>query len=681
MSSFKQISSAISILNSFLVVWKNEPKLKTTMNINNILYHYRSSVKVGEIERYVITYNLYQGDEVPSEVILDSLWVKIKNIEPITYRAAYLMGPYTLYCDVRSDTYHHSQKLFISADKPKYEPNLQPQQDFTVELSLHNLKNKYVWIVDVISQIIFTSNTQVSFEISIASSKDSLKGDIDSNTFISSFEPKLTVNRFDTLDLWNFPRENIDVGNKPEHLVILTHGLHSNVTADLYYLKEQIEKSQKNFENEILNVEGFTGNVCKTEKGIKYLGARLAEYIVNQLYNQRVIKISFIGHSLGGLVQTFAIAYISINYPWFFEKVIPINFITLASPLLGIVTDNPAYIKMLLSAGIVGKTGQDLGLDVSSKTNPLLYMLPGPTCKNVLRKFKYRTVYANATNDGIVPLYTSSLLFLNYDEVLKNLKSNHDYLQNKGIINSNNFISKNVIYPLSKAIGTWPSLKSYANDISKIPKVSVINSAVSVLNPPLPDEAYIIDPQTRHDIILHDKIYTERDLPYKESSKFDSIDNSISLSKTFTISCLSDYKKIEEEIARKWHEGLIWRKVIVSLKSDAHNNIIVRRRFSNAYGWPVIDHLIKNHFHNQTTQKASENLPKFNTLHEDLTWITKPHVDSVFDVGPAGMISTFGELLESLKNNTLSAQSEISEDQSHLQKNNLPSDINNLFDY
>ncbi|KAJ8137432.1 hypothetical protein OY671_009355, partial [Metschnikowia pulcherrima] len=34
-----------------------------------------------------------------------------------------------------------------------------------------------------------------------------------------------------------------------------------------------------------------------------------------------------------------------------------------------------------------------------------------------------------------------------------------------------------------------------------------------------------------------------------------------------------------------------WRKVLVYLPPDAHNNIIVRRRFANGYGWGVIEHL------------------------------------------------------------------------------------------
>lgn len=54
--------------------------------------------------------------------------------------------------------------------------------------------------------------------------------------------------------------------------------------------------------------------------------------------------------------------------------------------------------------------------------------------------------------------------------------------------------------------------------------------------------------------------------------------------------------KVEEKIARAYHRDLSWRKVLVRLEPDAHNNIVVRRMFANAYGWPVVKHLVDTHF-------------------------------------------------------------------------------------
>jgi hypothetical protein len=54
--------------------------------------------------------------------------------------------------------------------------------------------------------------------------------------------------------------------------------------------------------------------------------------------------------------------------------------------------------------------------------------------------------------------------------------------------------------------------------------------------------------------------------------------------------------RIEEKIARAYHRDLSWRKVLVRLEPDAHNNMVVRRMFANAYGWPVVKHLCDTHF-------------------------------------------------------------------------------------
>lgn len=59
---------------------------------------------------------------------------------------------------------------------------------------------------------------------------------------------------------------------------------------------------------------------------------------------------------------------------------------------------------------------------------------------------------------------------------------------------------------------------------------------------------------------------------------------------------------LEGMIERRWNNGLSQREVIVKLKPDVHNNIITKRSFANAYGWPVIDHLIENHFKGSTSE-------------------------------------------------------------------------------
>ena len=296
---------------------------------HKILYRQTKSVKAGEIERFKINFTPHaEGDEV---IMPPTLWVKVKNLEPVSKRAIYLAGPYILYVDCKLLDYDSNTKYFVTADQPVFEPQLLAGQSFYIQLSCHTLKKSYSWIVDVVSQIIFNNTISIDFEIMIGTCKQVLhdasfaEKNILNSDKVGCFNSLLHVDNWDTLDLWNLP---VLQPNKPKHLVILTHGLHSNASADMLYLKEQIDRIvdlRKSHDEDIV-VKAFFGNIGKTERGIKYLGSRVAEYIIdliteNDLLNDgKVEKISLIGHSLGGCVQTFAIAYLKINFPWFLTK-------------------------------------------------------------------------------------------------------------------------------------------------------------------------------------------------------------------------------------------------------------------------------------------------------------------------------------------------------------------------
>lgn len=527
-------------------------------------------------------------------------------------RAAYLAGPYVLYVDCRPEEYNVHEKSFVTADQPVFDLQLLPGKAFYAELLCHTYRPKYRWTVDVVSQILFNNSIATNFDVCIATDKDM--------SHYSVPAPHFAVSVYDTLDLWNLP---VPDTTKPLHLVILTHGLHSNVSADMMFLKEQIDSLQEN-----VVVKGFFGNVCKTEKGIKYLGSRVAEYVVGLVRNETfssVDKISFVGHLLGGLVQTFAIAYLQSNYPWFFEKIRPVNFVTLASPMLGVIHENPTYVKLALLAGVVGRTGQELGLQLTEVgKKPLLLLLASGITHKVLKRFMRRTVYANVVNDGIVPLRTSALLYLDYhglsllvgpgEKVAEDAKipvdlPNNEDSQTLPLLSMLSFFMPQKQRDRYSRYQTNSSSTESGNSIERtleeIPKPSMIESATSLILPPLPSTKYITDPDSRENVILHDKVYSEDDLPNLKEDGTKQQDQK----KKGVIQMISDKRNefrqliegnvsehYEEEIAREYHKLMLWRKVLVKLKPDAHNNIVVRRRFANAYGWPVIEHLVENHF-------------------------------------------------------------------------------------
>lgn len=718
-----QMSKIPDATQALIYKWEKPYRLPATLAIMSeeaLLYRFRSRVTIGQVERYVLTYTPEKKSHYSKEGTYltpdqSSLFVRVKNCESLHKRAAYLMGPYILYVDARPAEFTHLKPCYITADQPSFEPNLQPSQAFTAELSCHIIRDQYVWVVDVVSQMLFSSKTSVEFEIGVARSVEAFA----SKKYVPS--PFLKVQRLNTKALWSLPPP---MPEKPVHLVILTHGLHSNVGADMLYLKEQIEKSSK--DNVI--VRGYHDNVCKTERGVKYLGMKVAEYVVNEAYDPKVNRISFVAHLLGGLVQTFAVAYIAHNFPWFFRKVRPVNFVAIASPLLGISKiDSPSYVQAALSLGAVGRTGQELSLTPTELdgTKALLELLPSGVSLTVLRRFNRRTVYANAVNDGIVPLRTSALLFLDYEglkDVARLLNSGEspskdsqnansqassfqpapsvlqkpqkkvynipDFMSTLSFVYSGNpLISitnesaqakpeetrlgerdvsevlrqnqskspsslpsqsketsthigeipefpvspqqtnlQSFLTPLQNAFASWVAPQGTEESPSDtnenpLPKASVIESAKSILLPTLPPKEYILDPSARQDPVIHDKFYDDEDIKrFKENKRVgdrthetpspDSLligNQSSDTKQDFALNPFADNfssffasksKKevVEEQIAMKWHDGMRWRKVLVNVKPDAHNNVIVRRRFANAYGWSVVDHIVKEHF-------------------------------------------------------------------------------------
>ncbi|TPR12122.1 Fungal specific transcription factor domain family protein [Aspergillus niger] len=834
------------------------------------------------------------------------LHVKVKNTSALPLRAAYLHGPYTLYASCYPSTYNPNLGVDQQESEciPQYEPYLKAGGTWNATLTVpqntchsrgeqhYDSEKSTTWVIEIISQVVFSSTATVNFELLVGRDENSVESLATGASFGAGlpkaaqlhdhwsvetrgkqvlatkgvYSRSITLLLDDTASLWNTPylppvgsddeqASAINGDNESEpfkdnhskkiHLVVLTHGLHSNLGADMLYLKESIDAAvrlaksrakangqglgdQQNAEaypameraghedsdyddEEQVIVRGFPGNATRTERGIQYLGKRLAKYVLRiacpeqpfgsqkgvgknpgpftpwkratgespqhdqsrDMYAEpsicgnggyQVTSISFVGHSLGGLVQTYAIAYIQKHFPDFFDKIRPVNFIALATPFLGLSNENPVYVRFALDLGLVGRTGQDLGLswtaprmrsgwetliggrghsvnsqgvpDVRSK--PLLRVLPCGPAHEVLTKFQRRTIYSNVVNDGIVPLRTSCLLFLDWkglDRVEKARRENgivgtmaewgwaeltgansnssrthlaseveltianeqssygnvarsrtddaspkqdvtiaggvascttdipsceqHPYTESPG--NSVNTIPRQVlsrstsmgpfskmfsilrpketartqsgnkqtrIYKRSQTVDTLGDMKRptvarpYAQGPSATgdfyeygphtpPQTTFFESASDLLMPPLPSIDFILDPAKRPKTIFHDRIYNPEDMPppmapkrraltlgslQHKTSNAQPAPRVESQEKSLLVNETESGLRLEEKIARAYHRDLSWRKVLVRLEPDAHNNIIVRRMFTNAYGWPVVQHLVDTHF-------------------------------------------------------------------------------------
>lgn len=841
--------------------------------------------------------------------------MKVRNTSATPLRAAYLHGPYTLYAACYPSSFDPNVKYELQDTEgvPQFEPYLKaggswdatitvPQRIRATPTELASAgpesRQSVTWIIEIVSQIIFSNTAAVNFEVLVGRDEKSVQlstGGITGNNGLPQpaqlqehrspkargnqvvatagiFSKAITVLVDDTASLWNTPsfpsvdkakdaeaespqsieqppeaqQEDVHEEEKKKkkiHLVVLTHGLHSNLGADMLYLKESIDASARKAkeqarqqrrksksadqaahddneeeegdddDDEQVIVRGFFGNAVRTERGIQYLGKRLAKYVLLMTYPDQsytpaksskekglssqlaalklptghskggsstpdshkegeadpdghayqITSISFIGHSLGGLIQTYAIAYIQKHSPEFFDRIKPVNFIALASPFLGLSNENPVYVRFALDLGLVGRTGQDLGLSwtapkvrsgwgamiggkgeaVKSQgqsdpgAKPLLRILPCGPAHQILAKFQHRTIYSNVVNDGIVPLRTSSLLFLDWrglDRVEKARRENglvgtmaewgwaeitgansksprsarspmgaegrhvdhfetsaassqlpseneasredvshlateqdqssaqaHNNLgthgtsaglkqdeqehssqasfnplasfvslfrpkeqkhpqthKQKKILNRSQTIPANSLeIPESSAGPQGPDERmtrreSHEEDRSNVPpRTTFFESASDLLMPPLPPIEFLLDPAARPRTIFHDRIYHPDDIPAPLPEKRRTLTFNPSQNKNSKASAAppaephsSSHNKddpesglrVEEKIARAYHRDLTWRKVLVRLEPDAHNNIIVRRMFTNAYGWPVVKHLVDTHF-------------------------------------------------------------------------------------
>lgn len=719
----------------------------------SLLYRDKDYLQIGGVNRYVIKYKTDITPEkkrtsVPSlsdEQVKDCIYFRLKNDEKTSLRAIHLLnGPFILYCHVVPCNYNHKQEFKAEKSEIFFKNEIKPGQTFNVPLKLNqnSLKTsqndvyEYEWSVDVVSQIVITTYTRIHYDFMIGEDFEEMKKLNHGPALVRAIEGRsseegeeeddarekrnalgLSVSKYSAEDMWSRPPAN---PSKPAHLVIVTHGIFSNTYADMLYLKDSLENKQRGGHENII-VRGYLGNAGHTERGIKRLGTAVGEYIIDLIGNIKsketysINKISFIGHSLGGTVQLYAIKYILVEkgVNFFSDNRIELDhLICLASPFLGVLNEMSFIISWFLDIGALGKTGRDLTLlkkiptfkdikmnkdekdeqthhHIHDSYKPLLEMLPNDPLQGILRTFNHLTLYANAVNDGIVPLRTSSLLYLDWDalgeiggikekerkgednpekslsegerrpnhisrassvetvqtttagassigEVPEDGEPRSEKDQEKSMFMFQQYLDifslnrqvkskrkklslRERRFKLLSAKGTDPNMEEGVgsgrsddtiegdddgikdeNDLEENvedrdgysinipPKASAIESALSTILCPVPSATYIIDPNSRHNVIFHDKYYNFKSVPEPKS---------LNLARTrigqFLFKHYDSKVNKQVKIARKYHDGLTWRKVLVHLPPDAHNNIIVRRRFSNGYGWGVIDHVVE----------------------------------------------------------------------------------------
>lgn len=260
-----------------------------------------------------------------------------------------------------------------------------------------------------------------------------------------SMAPVISESRNGGEDVWDAGREANSGAARafPEHLVIMVNGIIGNASNWRYAADQFVKK----LPDEVVVHCSQRNSSTRTFDGVDQMGNRLAEEVKKVIENKPGVKrISFVSHSLGGLVARYAIGVlyeppsgssteaqnncdrIDGNFNQNAEEskgkiagLEPVSFITFATPHLGsrgnkqlpFVCGLPLLEKAASHSAhlFVGRTGRHLFL--TDGKPPLLRRMV-TDCGDLyfmsaLRAFKRRVAYSNVSYDHMVGWRTASI--------------------------------------------------------------------------------------------------------------------------------------------------------------------------------------------------------------------------------------------------------------------------------
>lgn len=195
------------------------------------------------------------------------------------------------------------------------------------------------------------------------------------------------------------------------HLFVLAHGLWGH-PGHMKVVERAIENLVAPVSPEkIVTVKPAAYRFWKTYDGIRRCAERLVAEVLYEIEtlsakeNLKVVKISFVGYSLGGLVSRYAVGILlDLGV---FDSIAPIFFCTFATPHVGVHFTKGRLIDHILNflgQYAFGYTGQELFLAsnlLGEMAQPKLRYYRG------LELFEERLLMANIKNDRTVSFYTS----------------------------------------------------------------------------------------------------------------------------------------------------------------------------------------------------------------------------------------------------------------------------------
>ncbi|XP_073061391.1 uncharacterized protein [Primulina eburnea] len=241
------------------------------------------------------------------------------------------------------------------------------------------------------------------------------------------------------------PRGIVKMEDQPDHLLVLVHGILASPSDWTYFEAELKRRLGKKF----LIYASSCNTYTKTFTGIDGAGKRLADEVTQVVKKtEKLKKISFLAHSLGGLFARYAIAVLyshsassdpsydtggstATDFKTLYGSnkgliagLEAINFITLATPHLGVrgkkqlpfLLGVPFLEKLAVPIAPIfaGRTGSQLFLTDGKPKKPPLLLRMTSDCEDgkfisALGAFRCRVLYANVSYDHMVGWRTSSI--------------------------------------------------------------------------------------------------------------------------------------------------------------------------------------------------------------------------------------------------------------------------------
>ncbi|KAF9354077.1 hypothetical protein BGX26_008106 [Mortierella sp. AD094] len=442
------------------------------------------------------------------------------------------------------------------------------------------------------------------------------------------------------------------------HLVVLTHGIHGT-WLDMLYLKEQIDAQnahngktvalltdtnhagteegiQMAGQRVALDILEFTG-YCDTEEG-KQLWKSLSTVArkkslakspqgtksgqesslsspssptstatknrnAKSTFPRGFSKVSIIGHSLGGLINIYALGYIEdVTKGAFFKKIRPAHFITVATPLLGVGFEHPWVLGAALSLGCIGQT--DCSLDRDPEPLLLAMARAGSVSNRVLKQFKDRTSYANIENDMAVRFNTSTMMGIPKFDI------DHFFSPEGAATHSRkNLYQSALSSTLALLFPKTPTKERFLN-IADAPSPIVIVSHVE------PEPSKKEGEEEEEGLKAEDVKGTSKGSKKEKrksrsadtvkstkssssrsssSSSRGSSNSKVSSGGTSSSTAIASKSRAELAalVAEGYHTDMDWTKIGVLIEHEAHVQIIVRRKWYNLDGWKCIKDLIE----------------------------------------------------------------------------------------